>query len=39
MKTILGTSNRILEINLTQKKAHTFVVGEEESILAGKGLD
>ncbi len=40
MKTILGTSNRILEIDLTQKKAYTFIVGDEErrKYLGGKGL-
>ncbi|MBU1171428.1 MAG: aldehyde ferredoxin oxidoreductase family protein [Proteobacteria bacterium] len=40
MKDIHGTSNRILEINLTEKKSYTFIVEDEDrrKYLGGKGL-
>lgn len=40
MKDILGTSNRILEVNLTQQTAVTFIVDSEDrkKYLGGKGL-
>lgn len=40
MKTIHGTNNVILEVNLTQKKAWQFTVTDEERVayLGGKGL-